>query len=167
MIPLELAEGYRMDEASSSQTKASSAEFFVQGDDSSVTIRISSRCHPTLDYWDGNWLYTHVEVKLPGFHVSFTDCCLRADELGDFLGQLERFYKTLTGSAELNSMEGAIYLQAESDRLGHIYWKGHTTYPIGERNTLTFRFASDQSYLPNLIQGLNDVLKTFPVVGKR
>ena len=52
------------------------------------------------------------------------------------------------------------------DKLGKIMWTAETCYPAGYGAVLKFEFESDQSFLNELIKELDDILATFPVIGR-
>ncbi|MBD1944477.1 hypothetical protein H6F50_19305 [Coleofasciculus sp. FACHB-712] len=140
-------------------------QFTVKGNQEKVIIRIQGINNLIADdYWDRNWISSEIEIILPGYHANFLGD-IRTEEIFIFLEQLKEISQTLSGIAELNTMEGLINLKAEINNLGHIQWTGKTTYPIGNGNTLTFNFSNDQSFLSNLITELQMITKHFSIIG--
>ncbi|MBD1877338.1 hypothetical protein [Coleofasciculus sp. FACHB-T130] len=140
-------------------------QFTVKGNQEKVIIDIQGINNlDTDDYWDRTWINSEIEIILPGYHANFFGD-IRTEEIFSFLEQLKEMSQTLSGVAELNTMEGLMNLKAEMNNLGHIQWNGKTTYPIGNGNTLTFNFSNDQSFLANLITELQMIKKHFPIIG--
>lgn len=106
-----------------------------------------------------------IKVVVPGYFTHLPGE-LRTDEIFSFFQELKKMYTTLSGVAELNSLEGLINLKAEINNLGQIHWRGETTYPIGNGSTLTFQMYNNQSFLPSTISELQLILQQFPVIGK-
>lgn len=141
-------------------------KFHIIGDEAKLELDVIGRSHPDcLDYWDGNWITTYLKIDIPGYHVSFP-AHLRTDELEMFLDGLKEMNKMLKGKAELNNMDSYLHFECIMDKFGKITWTIDTVYPPAFGAKLHFDFQSDQSYLPNLIKELNEILILFPVIGK-
>ena len=136
-------------------------------DSDHVLIQVVGRMHPGADdYWDGNWLASPITARLRGFTVAL-DAALRTDELQSFRRELERVHRTMSGSAELVSMEEWITLQIVCEPNGHLDVGGELSEDSPARNTLRFSLPGlDQTDLPGLIDALLAVEGRFPVVGE-
>jgi hypothetical protein len=141
--------------------------FTILGEDTKIEITILKRNFPELeDFWDSNWLSAALEIKIPGFHVTFP-FELRTDEIESFLDDLLKMNKTLKGKAILSSLEGFIHFEGRVNRTGTISWEAEVKYPLKDGVELTFTYSSDQSFLPKLILELQQVMMKYPVVGKQ
>ena len=122
--------------------------------------------HPRAsDYWDGNWLITDIVVEVGSFHGELR-AALRADELQRFRRQLEELYRTVSGTARLESMEDWIDLVVKVDAFGHVTIDGQLQDRAGAGNRLAFEIGNlDQSDLPPLIEGLVATEAAYPVLG--
>ena len=141
--------------------------FHVTGN-GSVTVTVLGRQFPDAQHYDDAcWLDVLVDVQVPGYTAHFGGTFLRNDELEEFASELKRMHATLKGKSALRTMECMIYLEAEVNKLGQIRWTGETVFPIGDGNTLQFTLENDQSFLPGLIRELDNILKAFPIRGKR
>jgi hypothetical protein len=130
-----------------------------------ITIHIVGRMHPGFtDYWDGNWLITPTSVSVGGFK-GWVEAGLRCEELERFRQQLRELHTTLTGTAELTSMEDWLHVQLVGDGLGHVAVTGSVMDRPGIGNRLEFTFAIDQTDLPTLIAALDEINQKFPVLG--
>ncbi|WP_110111803.1 hypothetical protein [Bacillus sp. CGMCC 1.16541] len=135
------------------------------GEEAKIEIDLIHRSYPTsMDYWDGNWVDSRIKVEIPGYVAHF-DSYLRTDELQDFFSQLKKMNDTLTGKAALHNLDNYIQIEGEMTKTGMIHWTAETCYPAGYGAVLTFEFASDQSYLNELIEQLDELLLAYPVVG--
>lgn len=140
-------------------------KFHLIGEETKVEIDILAREYPhSSDYWDGNWVSSHVIINIPGYYVNFY-ASLRTDEIRDFVKDLKLMKKHLSGKAKLVNLDTYIHFECEMDKLGHINWSGETCYPAGSGAVLNFEFVSDQSYLEELIKELDDITYVYPVIG--
>lgn len=130
-----------------------------------VTLVTWRRTHAgTSDYWDGNWVSTRIEILAGGFRGKI-EADLRSEEFDAFRKGVQQLYATLNGRAELSTLEGWITLTLEGDGRGHVKVTGAVLDQPGIGNRLIFNFDLDQTYLPEVIEQLNLILETYPVVG--
>jgi len=95
-----------------------------------------------------------------GFFVADTPMCLPPDVLQTFVSELEALYKSLSGTATLrnSNCQSEVDCVLNADATGHIDISG--TFTIN-RNSLSFSFRTNQTYLPPVIEWLNSVLKAY------
>jgi hypothetical protein len=79
-----------------------------------------------------------------------------------FRRQLESLYKTLSGSANFDTIEHQLQIECAGNKRGGIAINGTVKDRIGDGNELRFRFDIDQTYLPILIAELEDIESEFP-----
>jgi hypothetical protein len=112
-----------------------------------VSIRATRREFPDArDYWDGNWIYADVEIRVGAFRGEY-EALLRTDEFARFHDALIPLYENLTGVAELVSMEDWIRPRLVGDGKGHIQVSGDARDAAGNGNRLTFELELDQTEL--------------------
>lgn len=134
---------------------------------SRVILQVLRREHGgATDYWDGNWLLVDVDIDVGGFRGRF-QASLRVDEFERFLAEVRDLQGDLEGTARFEAMEDWLEIVLRGDGLGHIGVEGMARDEPGRGNTLTFRLATDQTFLPPLIAELADVLAEFPILGQR
>ena len=104
-----------------------------------ISIRVLGRLHPgTDDVWDGNWLATPIEAVVV----------------------------TLDGEAVLKSVEDWLTLRVAAASRGRLGVTGILLDRPGDGNRLIFKINDlDQSYLPRIIDSLDEVETFFPVLG--
>jgi hypothetical protein len=138
----------------------------ISGDGGRLVVRVHGRMYPkATDYWDGNWLTTKIIVDVGAFHAEI-GAGLHMDELHRFREELDELYRTLSGSAQLKSMEEWIDLLVKVDNFGHIAVDGQVRDRAGEGNRLLFKIIGlDQTDLPALLEGLAAVEAAYPVLG--
>lgn len=129
-----------------------------------ITIEVLGRMHPgSTDYWDGNWLLSPTTVSIGGFKGR-VGAGLRCDELQRFRQELAVLNETLTGTAELSSLEDWVNLRLTADSLGHVAVAGAVMDEPGIGNRLEFTFSIDQTFLPPIIGALDEIARRFPVL---
>src|SRR5690349_6848129 len=141
------------------------AEFEVRGEGALVRVSILGYEQPDAqDYDDGNWLNATVHMAISGFRAAFPYAPY-APDLANFLSELSALYASMKGTAKYHSLEEDIILDGRIDELGGIEWSCVAPHPHGMGAKLEFGFTADQSYLPDLISQLTEILKTYPVRG--
>ena len=146
-----------------------SMELLIGSPDSDfLRVRPIVRTHPHADdYWDGNWLNTDIELAAGAFRARYV-ACLRVDELVRFRDQLAALYETLDGRADFESMEHWLSISVQGDGKGHFKIDCQARDDAGmDNNTLNFSLFSDQTQIPRLLDGLNQTIERFPLIGNR
>jgi hypothetical protein len=131
-----------------------------------ISIRVLGRLHPGADdFWDGNWLATPIEAVVGKFQGK-VGASLRADELRSFREALRVLNATLNGEAVLKSMEEWLTLRIAAASRGRLEVTGMLLDRPGDGNQLIFKIDDlDQTYLPRIIDSLDEVETFFPVLG--
>ena len=130
-----------------------------------LRITLDRRTNPQCtDYWDGNWISATVDVVVGGFRGN-VEGNLRREEFVGFRDQIRRIYASLSGQAEFHTMEDWIGIRMEIQRTGHIKCDCFLMDYPGMGNRLTFQLSFDQTYLPALLDEIDAVLSTFPIIG--
>jgi hypothetical protein len=129
-----------------------------------VVISVLGRQFPDASDWeDGNWLVSPVRISVGRF-VGELPAQLRVDELQAFRLGLEQIRETLSGEAELFSMDGWLTLSVQCSRTGSLSVSGSADDSPGIGNKLRFEIGGmDQSFLPTLIDQLQEVERAFPL----
>ena len=121
-----------------------------------------TRRAPVGEYWDDNWLNVEIRVCAGGFRGS-VDATMITSELSKFLDELRPLQETLSGSAELVTMEEQLSLQLVGDGRGHVELRGEVADAPVIGNRLHFTLKFDQSQLGASIRELEAVVLQFPV----
>ncbi len=121
------------------------------------------RPHDT-DYWDGNWVYATVTIAAGAFRGSF-EAQFRADEFADFRDQLRPLYENLAGRAAFRPMEPWLLIEIKGDGMGHFHAACRADDRPATGNALAFTIDFDETELPAILRGLDEICETFPVVG--
>jgi hypothetical protein len=130
-----------------------------------IALRPLCRSNPgAMDYWDGNWLKVEVDVRTGAFRGKYV-ADLRVEEFESFRAQLDALYKSLKGEAALNSMEGWVSVRLAADRLGHLNAECEMRDQPGMGSRLFFTLDLDQSFIPTMVAALDDVIRSYPLVG--
>jgi hypothetical protein len=117
------------------------------------------------DYWDGNWLNVTAHCGSHGADVWTSGPILHIPDIARWLDSLEWMNKSLSGEADLVSLEPELVVELKMDSPGKISMRVEITpdHMIQEHN---FQFEIDQSYLVGLIENCRKVLAKYPMRGK-
>jgi hypothetical protein len=108
-----------------------------------------------------DWFSAQVEVIVGGFRGGF--CAdFNSWAFSDFQVQLEKLYRTVSGSAVFTSYEGQLELTLTCHTTGHIDVQGEAMDYVGTGNKLSFTLGFDQTYLPQILNELQAALAKFP-----
>jgi hypothetical protein len=114
-----------------------------------------------VDSWDEKWLQVEVRVVVGGFRASVAgEIC--SDDLARFEQQLSHLHDSLSGTAELTTVEDWFLVKACGDGRGHISFDCLLMDQVGIGNTLTFRLSLDQTFTRATLADIRRALKEFP-----
>ncbi len=104
-----------------------------------------------------DWLSACVKIDSGGFagEVKMT---ILFGELVLFHQQLEKLCRSLSGKAELKTIEGQLQMLVEVDRTGHITVSGELSDRAGAGNRLHFTLRFDQTFLWHTVSELDEAL---------
>ena len=127
---------------------------------------VGRECPLSSDYWDGNWVRSTIKVSAGGF-TGKVKASLRSEEFVKFKNELSILYETLSGQAYFTTMEKWLSITVVGDGLGHFeaQCKLSDNAGAGTGNTLHFSLHFDQTFIPEMIAGLNRIITVFPVIG--
>nr|WP_290222152.1 hypothetical protein [Trichocoleus desertorum] len=117
------------------------------------------------DYWDGNWLNITAHCGTHGADIWASGAILNVPDIARWLAALEEMNKSLSGEANLFSLEPELYVGLSMKKFGQISMRVEIT-PDHMTQEHSFQFEIDQSYLPGLIQSCCKVLAEYPIKGK-
>jgi hypothetical protein len=128
-----------------------------------ILLDVISRSYPSSnDSYDGNWLDTKAIVNVGGF-TGAVNGQLRTDELASFQTELANLYRSLSGSAKFVTLEGWLSFEITGDEMGHFSCTGKVIDDFIQGNTLSFNLKIDQTFLPEILKGLERIGNSFPV----
>ena len=111
------------------------------------------------DNGDG-WFSGQVTICVGGFHGSYP-ADFNSWAFSDFASQLERLYRTVSGSAIFTSYEKQLELVLTCDIRGHIGVRGEAMDYAGTGNKLIFRLDIDQTHVPKILGELRGALEKY------
>jgi hypothetical protein len=133
---------------------------------SGVQIWIHSRQFPdSNDFWDGNWLNVTVHCGANGASVWTSGAILHVSEIADWLVALEKMNGTLSGEANLDTIEPEFNVKLKAESLGQITMKVEIS-PNHLTQRHSFKFEVDQSYIDGVIKSCRNTLAAYPLIGK-
>ena len=136
-------------------------EFTISHGDISVTVDILHRNYAPTDAWSKTFVEAQVKASTPAFTARGP---IGIVDLIDFRAALGTVYDTLRGTASLDTLDPLLSLGLSVDHLGHLLWDVTVVDPARAHPAqLSFRFESDQTYLPNVLTQLDAILAAYPV----
>jgi hypothetical protein len=119
------------------------------------------------DEYDANWLNVVALCGGVGSRVEVSGPILDTVSFAEFLDSVSVMENTLTGEAELSSLEPNVKATLRySDRQGHVEGVVEITADqLLERHRFTL--SLDQSYLPSIRRQLERITEAFPIRGAR
>lgn len=131
-----------------------------------LQIWIHSRQFPNEeDYWDGNWLNVTAHCGTRGADVWASGALLHAPDIARWLVALEEMNQSLSGEANLSSLEPELRVELSMKELGQISMRVEIT-PDHLTQEHHLQFEINQSSLPGLIESCRKVLAKYPIKGK-
>ena len=107
-----------------------------------------------------NWAQAHVSLSVEGF-VCNIDAFFDKADFTTFLRQLTSMNHTLLGVASLEPLDRQFALSIKIDSTGHLHIVGEAWSRAIYRNKLSFEFGLDQSYLPDPIKQLEQIVNVW------
>jgi hypothetical protein len=129
-----------------------------------LNVKITGRSRGAQNYYDGNWVNADIEIDAGGFRGRY-GACLRAEELKDFRDAVARLYSFDSKEAKFKTMEGQLSIDVTGDSLGHFTADCEAVDQAGIGNRLNFTLSFDQTEIPAILNGLDAVVKEYPVIG--
>src|SRR4051812_37249696 len=117
------------------------------------------------DYWDGNWLNVTAHCGGNGADVWTSGAILHAPDLARWLDALEEMNRTLSGDAQLVSLEPELSVELKMETLGRVTMRVEIT-PDYLTQEHSFSFELDQSYLKPLLEDCRAAVRRYPVKGR-
>jgi len=108
-----------------------------------------------------DWVSAKISVHMGAFSASIQATLVTCD-FPRFRRQLESLYKTLSGSANFDTIERQLQITCIGNERGGIAINGTVQDRVVDGNELRFQFDIDQTYLPGLIAELKDIESEFP-----
>ncbi len=131
-----------------------------------LQIWIHSRKYPEhQDFWDGNWLNTTFHCEARGASVWVSGDIVHSSEIADWLVALEKLNETLSGEANLDTLERYMNVKMKPETYQRVSIKVNIS-PERIFQQHYFEFWLDQSCLNDLISSCRKILTKFPVRGK-
>jgi len=138
-----------------------------QRDSDHIILEILRRQYPeSNDFWDGNWLVAHVEIRGGGVRGRF-ETEIRTEEIAEFLAALARLERTPDATAGLKPIEPTISIEIARDK-GEGYvarCEAGRASASPRPPSFSIRFGSEE--LPRLVRELDEIMREYPVVGKK
>jgi hypothetical protein len=138
---------------------------FLKGDGGYLEIEVlTNKISGTNNYWEENWLYSTIKGKFPGFDANF-DCYLRTDDFDRFAQELREMIALKSDEAKFTTMEEGLMLFLEREHTGAIKITGKITATELTRCSLDFKYQVDNPTLERFINEVENLIKTYPIIG--
>lgn len=116
---------------------------------------------PVGEHYDDNWVRVSVLVAVGAFSGEYAATFLTSDFV-DFRAGLQALHESLEGNAVFSTLEDQLSLELTVNGRGGIALKGVALDAPCTGNRLEFKLDLDQSYLPSVLEGLDEILGKFP-----
>jgi hypothetical protein len=130
-------------------------------------IKIQPTGQPYIDSansWDKNCLRTLLTIKGGAFRGQY-NADFYTFEFEHFKQELRRVYKDLNGKFVFSCRDHELVLKIQGDGNGHFTVDCTAMDHPAFGAELKFQLSFDQTYIPELVNQLNDITKAFPIVG--
>ncbi|WP_420580849.1 WapI family immunity protein [Reichenbachiella sp.] len=134
--------------------------FELQDSGNFLKLTALEQLYPNSSDWDQKFLSCSVELKSGAFSGNFNGEFM-VDDFKSFSQQLQNLYKTLKGTANFNCLEDYVNIVVTGDGIGHLSAKCVVTDSPFPLNSLQFELEFDQTYLPNIINDLDQIVSKF------
>lgn len=139
------------------------ANFFqIKGGADFLRIEIIRFAHPGAELdWDRNWVKSKLTLEAGGFSGQF-DCDLVTTDFKRFREQLSELYEKMDGIALFDTIEEQVNIRIKGDGIGHFKADCNVMDNPGTGNSLGFELEFDQTFVPQIINQLDKIMRTFP-----
>jgi hypothetical protein len=136
-------------------------DFFIQADNGQIYLEIDEAFgFPTTTcYWGGYDTQSRIEVKSGNYSVKGR-VYISTGNIYNFFRQFEECYKTLRGTATLESYEKNLLITLDFDGMGHVKITG-TFNEYHDLNKLDFEMKTDQTFLADTLTSLRKIHEKF------
>ena len=136
--------------------------FELKGGGDFLKIEVIGFAYPdTKDDWDRKWVKSKASLKAGGFTGQFA-CDLMTSDFQKFKEQLSELYEKMNGIAIFDTIEDQIKIKIKGDGIGHFEADCKVMDSAGIGNSLEFFLEFDQTYIPAIINQLENITRTFP-----
>jgi hypothetical protein len=139
-------------------------EEYFELSESGDIVRIDSleylRYDSNLD-WDKNWFKAKVFIKAGAFSGEYI-ADFRTIDFLKFRNEFNELYDNLSGVAYFYDLEGYLEMKIKGDGFGHFTVDVKACDAPGvNASYLTFWISFDQTYIKQLVRGLDEIIKAF------
>lgn len=132
-----------------------------------IRFQILRRQYPgSRDYWDGNWLATRVQIRGGGVRGRL-DTEIHAEDFSTFLAALERMETEPSATATLKPLETVIRVDVARAKDGLLVASCEATPSPKANRHLYFTIRFDDQNLVRIINELGQIVRDYPIVGKK
>lgn len=137
-------------------------DFFIQAENGQIYLKIDKAFgFPTSTCpWGGYDTQSRIEIKSGNYSVK-GQVYISTGNIYNFFLQLEQCYKTLKGTATLESYENNLLITLDFDGLGHVRITGKFNEYHHSLNKLDFEMKTDQTFLTDTLISLTKLHEKF------
>lgn len=108
-----------------------------------------------------DWAVAYISVKTPFFKGMY-GCNITTADFYPIYDSLSRLYNDLNGEAFFEDIEGNLKISIKGDGVGHFCATVKARSSFDYRSSLEFCIDFDQSYLPDMVNQLERIIKKGP-----
>jgi hypothetical protein len=137
-------------------------DFLIQANDGHIYLKIETAFEfPTNTcHWGGYDTQSRIEIRSGNYSVN-GQVYISTGNLYDFFRQFEECYRTLKGTATLESYEKNLVIKLEFDGEGHAIITGTFNEMQHTLNKLDFEMNTDQTFLAETLSSLTMIYEKF------
>ena len=117
----------------------------------------------TENDWDRRWLQTKISLKAGAFSGSYRASMINS-EFVILYNEFSNLYDNLHGEINFKCVEHHLKLEIKGDGIGHFHTKVVSNDNSYNGAELTFYLDFDQTFLPEILNSLERIIKIYPAV---
>jgi hypothetical protein len=129
-----------------------------------LQVHIVSRPEESRQRPYEDWIVVNVRLGVGGFRGSFA-AYFESRDFVQLRADLKKLYKNLNGSALFEPIEGQLMMKIEGDGQGHFEAQCVAVDRAENGNELKFILQFDQTYIPNVLNDLDETIQMFRAKG--
>jgi hypothetical protein len=136
--------------------------FEIKSDGDWIKVLTKGFSYPnSSDDYDSQWIKCYIDLKAGVFSANYKAEFMTVD-FKQFKKGLEYLYEHLDRTAKFEGLEGYLKITLKGDGIGHMeVFCEASEQPGYHESTLSFYLDIDQTFIPQLIRQLDEIIDSF------